>query len=577
MRPVLLAAVFAPVLALAPWPPAAGSPPVHFSEVAAAAGIAYQHRRPQFDPRLAKVAPWIGSLNAGVAVADVNGDGHDDIYLLTAERGAANALYLGDGHMHFTEAAAAFGLARVNDADGVSMDAAFADVDNDGDEDLFLVQYGRSRLFRNEGNQRFVDVSTQAGITARGNASCVLFLDADNDGWLDIMVGKYFPDVDLFDAPTTRVLQESFTHARNGGRNLLYHNNRDGTFSEIGASAGVDDPGWTLDLAAGDLDDDGDTDVYVANDFGGDVVYRNDGRGTFANVTRVATGGDFDAGMNADVGDFDNDGRLDVYVTNITNASIRQGNMLWRNLGDLRFVNVAEDLRAWDGGWGWGAKFVDVDNDGDLDILSVNGFVSAGPMDIFKAFGNFAGFLARSDVSDARSWPDLRGVSMSGYERTRLFENRGDGFADIGQAAGFDGLWDGRGIGLGDFDEDGDIDAVIAACGQAARLYRNDGGNARHWIEVRLRGSGGTPNPIGARLTLTTADRTQVREIDGGNGFSGQSSKTAHFGLGDRDAAATLTVRWPGGMVQQITGVRADRILTVTAPRPPTVTGRSRP
>jgi hypothetical protein len=535
-----------------------------FLDVSRLAGAEHLHQRPAFDARLANVMPWIASLNAGLAVADVNGDGHEDIYFLNSRQGSPNALYLGDGRFRFREAAEEFGLARLNDETGVSMDAAFGDLDNDGDQDLFLASYGRSRVLRNDG-RRFVDVTARAGLSHRGNAASALLFDYDGDGFLDVMVGEYFADIDLWNVPTTRVLQDSFDRARNGGRDLLYHNNGDGTFTEVGARAGVDHNGWTLDMGAGDLDNDGDPDVYVANDFGEDVLYRNNGDGTFTNVTRSATGGDFDAGMNVDIADQDNDGQLDIYVTNITNASIRQGNMLWWNQGGLRFLNVAKEAGAWDGGWGWGARFLDFDNDGDLDILTVNGFVSAGPVDVFRSFGNFYGSLARADVSDARSWPDLRGLSMSGYEATRLFENTGAGYVEVGRAAGVAAHGrDGRGVAVADFDEDGDPDVVVTNCGQPSVLYRNDGGNANRWLRVKLRGTRSNRDGIGARLELETADLRQIREIEGGNGFSAQSTKTAHFGLGRLDQASSLRVRWPSGLVQRLDGIRPDQTLVVT-------------
>ena len=536
-----------------------------FTEVSGTAGVAHHHQKPAFDPRLANVMPWISSLTAGVAVADVNGDGHDDIYFLSSGRDTPNRLYLGDGKFGFREAAEQFGLARLNGGSAVSADAVFGDIDNDGDEDLFIAGYGRNRLLRNDGH-RFVDVTDRAGLGRPGNASSALLADFDNDGFLDLMVGNYFSEIDLFSVPTTRVLQDSFERARNGGRNLLYRNNGDGTFTEIGAAAGVDDTGWTLDIGAGDLDEDGDQDVYVANDFGEDVLYRNNGDLTFTNVTRSATGGDFAAGMNVDMGDYDGDGLLDIYVTNITNPSIRQGNMLWRNDGDLRFLDVALETRTWDGGWGWGAKFFDYDNDTDLDIVTLNGFLSAGPVDVFKSFGNFWGMLARTDVSDARSWPDLRGLSMSGHEETRLFENRGSRYAEVGRAAGVASRLDGRGVGLGDFDEDGDLDLVASNCGQPALLYRNDGGNRLHWLKVKLRGAAGNRNAIGARLTLQSGGVRQIREIDGGNAFSAQSTKVVHFGLGPFDGVSRLVIRWPGGVAQEIDNVLPDRTLVVTEP-----------
>jgi hypothetical protein len=248
------------------------------------------------------------------------------------------------------------------------------------------------------------------------------------------------------------------------------------------------------------------------------------------------------------------------------NNAIRQGNMLWWNQGGMRFLNVAGETQTLDGGWGWSAKFLDYDNDGDLDIFTVNGFVSAGPVDVFKTFGQFWGLLSRADVSDARTWPDLRGLSMSGFERSRLFENRGGRFVEIAAGAGLADNRDGRGIAAGDFDEDGDVDLVVTTAGGKAALYRNDGENGNRWLTVTLQTARGHSAPIGARLTLQTGHLTQIREIDAGNGFSGQSSKVVHFGLARVAEPGTLTIRWPSGSVQRIEPVVPNQRITITEP-----------
>jgi enediyne biosynthesis protein E4 len=540
--------------------PAAVCPARAFREVTEEAGIHFVHHKPIFDPRLTKIMSWMSSINAGAAVADYDWDGDPDIYLLNSLDGHPNALYRNDGGFKFVEVGRKSGLALVNDKDGVSMDAYFADVDNDGTEDLFIADYGRSRLFLNRGG-RFTEVGAKAGVAPVGNASSVAIFDYDNDGWLDIMVGNYYADFDLWHLTTTKILQTNFQNARNGGKKLLYHNNKDGTFTEVAQKAGIDDTGWTLDIGTGDLDNDGSMDVYVANDFGTDTLYKNNRDGTFTDVTAEATGGDHDAGMNAEIGDFNNDGRLDIYVTNITDEFMQQGNMLWENQGGMVFSNAARKTGTADGGWGWGAKFFDFDNDGDLDLFTVNGFVSDGPLDIFR----HPGILNSADVSDAAIWPDMRGVSLSGYEKKRLFRNDGGRFTEIAAEAGLDSLRDGRGVAIADFDGDGAEDILVANCGSGPQLYKNEAAT-QPWIEIELKGTVSNRDAIGARLTLTAGGKRQIREIDGGNGFSAQSSRVVHFGLGDSEQIDELEVRWPSGKRQVFKGIAGRSRLLVVEP-----------
>jgi hypothetical protein len=533
-----------------------------FVEVAKQSGIHFVHRKAVFDSRLAKIMPWISSLNAGVAIGDFDGDGDMDIYFLTSERGFPNELYRNDGNFTFVEVGEASGVARVNQ-DIASMDAIFVDVDNDGDQDLFIAGYGGNKLLINDGAGHFTEAPATAGITQKDNAAAVIAFDLDNDGRLDFMVGNYFDSVDLWNIPTTTILPSSFERARNGGPKRFYHNNGNGTFSEIAKRVGLDDTGWTLALGAGDLDGDGDLDVYVANDYGEDVLYRNNGDGTMTNVTRQATGGDFAAGMNVEMGDIDGDGDLDIYVTNVTNEAIRQGNMLWVNEGDLVFVDKAKETGTWDGGWGWGAKFLDFDNDGDLDIYTVNGYVSAGPIDLFRSSKGLYRQLTAEDTSDLRQWPDMRGYSMSGFEHKRLFRNDGGKFREVAKENGVDSILDGRGVAIADLDGDGNEDMVVTNSGGPPLVYRNRGVGHRSWLEVELVGTTSNRDAIGARIEVVSGGKLQVREVDGGNGFSGKSSRIMHIGLGDREHVEELRIRWPSGKKDVFRDLSARKRLVI--------------
>jgi enediyne biosynthesis protein E4 len=513
-----------------------------FEDVTISSGIFFQHERATFDPRLERVMTWVTSIHAGGCAADYDGDGDVDFYLVTAKQGRPNALLANDGSGTFEDVAADAGVADLNDDDSVSMSCFFADLDNDRDQDLFVAAYGRCRLLINDGAGRFTEKGVAAGLKERGNAGTALPFDFDGDGWLDVMVGRYFPH-DMRALTTTRIFPTTWVNARNGASNLLYRNNRDGTFTEVAGALKVNDTGWTLAIGAGDLDGDGDLDLYVANDFGPDVVYRNDGNGSFTDVSMLSIGSDGDAGMNAEIADFDNDGRLDVYVTNITNSVFDQGNMLWRNTGNFEFENVSRQQRVRNGGWGWAAKFFDYDHDGVQDLFTVNGFVTDGPDDLFRS----AGYVYQGRVDDLSAWPDMRGLSLAGNERDLLFHNDGSGFTEVAEKLGIDSNSDGRGIVLADIEGDGDLDVLVTTVAGGPLLYRNEASRGK-WIEADLKGTKGNRDAIGARVTIITgADRRQIREVDPGNGYSGQGTRIIHAGLGTAETVESLEIRWPGG------------------------------
>ena len=257
------------------------------------------------------------------------------------------------------------------------------------------------------------------------------FLDYDRDGRVDLFVGDYFQPVNLFKPDTPRFFPESFETANNGGGLTVWKNLGGGTFRDTTKEAGFALSGWTLDLGHADADLDGDDDLYVACDFGTDRFFVNNGDGTFRDATKEAIGIDTKKGMNAEWGDYDNDGWLDVFVTNITDEYMREGNFLWRNNGPgpdgkVTFSDVSRETGTHDTGWGWGGKFFDYDNDGWLDLYVVNGWVSAGPQsyvpDVFE-------MIVRPgvDLADARSWPPMGKKSLSGYQKKRLFHNQGGG------------------------------------------------------------------------------------------------------------------------------------------------------
>jgi hypothetical protein len=551
--------------------PGAGGPAPGFEDVAARAGVAVAHATRRFDNPYAEVMAGYTALGAAAAVADFDGDGWEDLFVTDSSARGRNRLYRNlageTGELRFEEVAEAAGVAGGNDDGNASADALWFDFNGDGRPDLFVVRFGASRLFENLGGGRFRDVTAAAGLGRRANAITAVAFDADRDGDLDLAIGEYFQRVDLFDPDTPRFFPESMETANNGGGVTLWRNDG-GRFTDATAAAGIALSGWTLDLGHADFDADGDEDLFVACDFGTDRLLVNAGDGTFADRTREALGIDVKKGMNAEWGDFDDDGRLDLYVTNITDDYMREGNFLWRNHGDGTFVDVARETGVHDTGWGWAAKFFDYDNDGRLDLYAVNGWVSAGPEsyvpDVFE-------LILRPDVdlADARNWPPMGDKSLSGYQQSRLFRNRGDGlFEEVAARLGVDSARDGRGIAVADFDRDGRLDLFVANAGAEPHLYRNRVEPVGEWIAFQLEGRRSNRDAIGARLRATAGGRTRLRFVDGGNGFAGQSSRRVHFGLGGAGAVDRLVVRWPSGLEQTFGPLPAGRLYRLVEGEP---------
>jgi len=251
--------------------------------------------------------------------------------------------------------------------------------------------------------------------------------------------------------------------------------------------------------------------------------------------------------MNVDIADYDNDGWLDVYVTNITDEYMKECNMLWHNNGDGAFSDVSKETGTCDTGWGWAAKFADLDNDGWVDLFVVNGLRSAGP-DSYVPLLLPLLTTPNLDLTDVNKWPGIGNRSWSGYQKKKLFHNRHDGtFADISAQAGVDNDLDGRGIAVADFDNDGRLDLVQANADQPLLLYRNITEKKTNWVEFKLIGVKSNRGAIGARVRIRASDLNQIREVDGGNGYAGQSTKRIHFGLGAATKIDRLDVLWPSG------------------------------
>ena len=565
--------------ATAPALPPAGNtaaPPIRFEEIGAAAGARIVHHTRAFPGRYAGVLGMFTSGGAAVAIADYDNDGRLDLFLTDSGEGGRNHLLHNDGpgkdgRLHFTDVAEAAGVAGGNDHLDIVSDAVWLDYDNDGWEDLLVARFGTPILYHNERNGRFRDVTKTSGLHKFGNTLAVIAFDYDNDGRLDLLFGNYFKPANLIELKDPHVLPDNLDQATNGGGVTLWHNegwNAQGEvrFSDATAKAGLDKhTGWTLDVGHADLDNDGWQDVYLADDYGTDRLFWNNRDGTFTDGTEKAIGIDTKKGMNVDVADYDHDGWLDVYVTNITDEYMKECNMLWHNNGAgssdrpgggrPTFTDVSRETGTCSTLWGWGAKFADFDDDGWEDLFVADGLRSAGPRDYVPVLLEMI-IRPGVDFTDLASWPDIGDMSWSGHQKKKLFRNLGNGsFREVAAQAGVDNDLDGRGIGIADLDGDGRLDVVETNAGQPSLLYHNVTASPGHWIELQLEGTRSNRDAIGARATVAAGGLKLLREVDGGNGYSSQSSRRLHFGLGKGlapEAKVEVEIRWPSGRVERV-------------------------
>jgi enediyne biosynthesis protein E4 len=529
-------------------PPESAAPlgGVTFTEVAAEAGLDYAQ---------APVATQIGCdqpsarpcvftavhMSGGAAAGDVDGDGWIDLYVTRLD--APGILFRNMGG-RLEDQSERFGLTAAGRGGN---GAGFADLDNDGDQDLYVTNLleRRFQLFVNE-DGRFVEDAVARGAAVetghRHHGFGVAFGDYDRDGFLDLHTTEWV-QLDAEDGVPN--------HAR-----LLRNRGAEapGFFEDVTSAAGVDlleglrPTRTSFTSTFSDLDQDGWPDLIVTADFNSSHLFWNEGNGTFIDGTNYSRVGTDLNGMGSALGDYDGDGDLDWFVTAIYDPDYRcdgvscgwgtDGNRLYQNQGDRTFADRTDVAGVRDGGWGWGAAFFDPDNDGDLDIAMTNGV----------DFPNPEAERFRSDT-------------------TRLFRNDGDGtFTDVAAAAGVDDRGDGRGLLVFDYDDDGDEDLFVVQHEGAPRLYRNDGGNAQSFLRVRLRGTLGNRDGVGARLLLrrTAREAPRLRELRGGNDFLGQSESVIHFGLGDHEGPVfELRVVWPSGQVQVVRDVPVRTTLTL--------------
>ena len=547
----------------------------YLQEVSHSAGINFIHQSPKLDPKLDPILPEVASMGASVSIVDFDRDGWPDIYVTNSAIGSKNALYRNMHDGTFKDVAGEVGIADVNQpGTGVSTGAVWGDYDNDGYEDLFLIKWGRPELFHNDQGHGFTRVTEQAGLPPWINANTAIWFDYDGDGLLDLFVGGYYSEqIDLWHLTTTRIMPESFEYAKNGGRKYLFHNLGNGKFEELSAKVGIDSRRWALAAAAADLRGTGHPDLFVANDYGVSELYFNDGKRFHEVGEQTGVGFAPKSGMNAAFGDILNQGRYAVYVSNISEDGILiQGNNLWMpkegTTGDaMKYQNLARDFGVELGGWSFGAQFGDLNNDGTLDLYLTNGYISLDrKRSYWYDFSKVAGGNS-TIIGDAKNWPAFEGRSLSGYQTKRVWLNDGAGkFVDVAQAVGATDVYDGRSVALVDLWNRGVLDVVVANQNGPLLLYKNTVTPRNEWIEFELEGTSSNRSAIGAQVTLFWNGQKQVQEVSGGSGFAAENDRRLHFGLGTNPQIENVVIRWPSGKLQTIDKPAANQLHKMKEP-----------
>ena len=538
--------------------PAAGSSEA-FVDVTSRLGINFQYRSSHTSRKY-----LLETMGAGVALFDYDNDGRLDIFLVNGAplgdptpKGTIpqktgpeywNRLYHQKPDGTFEDVTERAGLQGV----GYGMGVAVGDYDNDGFEDLYVTAYGGNKLYHNNGNGTFTDVTLTAGVGGSGWSTAAAWVDLDGDGFLDLVVLRYLDwDFDDLWCGEHKEGYRAYCHPDHFKpiAPLVYHNNKNGTFTEIGEKAGLSKPAKGLGLAIADYDRDGYIDFFVANDSMMEFLYHNKGDGTFEDVALVSeVAVDIDgrtyAGMGVDFADYNNDGWPDLVVTDLAN----QRYALYLNNGDGSFnyvspnAGLAQMTLAHSG---WGVRFLDYDNDGWKDLLIAQGH------DLDTIELNF---------------PHLR------YREPMLLaRNTGHGFADVSAQSGsvFAQPWVARGLAIGDLDNDGRLDAVVTTNDGPVHVLHNQTQPRNHWLLLKLVGHSSNRDAIGAEVEIVTAAGSQFATVSTASSYLSASDKRVHFGLGGDNTAQRIDIRWPSGIRQTIKEVAADQILQIDEPPRP--------
>ncbi|HWZ53009.1 MAG TPA: CRTAC1 family protein [Granulicella sp.] len=548
----------APVAATAGKAPAAAAAlvPGKFVDTTEASGVHFQGVASHTSKKY-----LIETMGSGAAVFDYDNDGLLDIFLVNGApiadptaKGTIpqksgpqdwNRLYHQKKDGTFEDVTERAGLKGV----GYGMGVAVGDYDNDGYEDLYVTAYGGNRLYHNNGNGTFTDVTESSGTGGGGWSTSAAWIDLDNDGLLDLVVLRYVQwDWDDVWCGEHREGYRAYCHPDifPAITPLVYHNDGGGHFTEVSEKTGISVPGKGLGIAIADFDRDGKVDFAVANDSMLEFLYHNKGDGTFEEVgltAEIAVDGDGKtyAGMGIDFADYNNDGLPGLIITNLAN----QKYALYKNNGDGSFTY--DTYMAGMAGItllhsGWGIHFLDYDNDGLKDLLVAQGHDSDNV--------------------------ELNSPQIHYKEPMLLVRNTGHGFVDVSAISGdvFQQRWVSRGMAVGDLDNDGRIDAVVATNGGPAHILHNETVTANHWLTLNLVGHRSNRDAIGAEIKLTTSKGTQLVTVSTAGGYLSSNDKRAHFGLGGDSVAKEIEIHWPSGIVQKLEDVKGDQVLKVDEP-----------
>ncbi len=525
-----------------------------FVDVTEEAGINFKHNKGKTEHK-----HIIETMGSGGVFFDYDADGNVDLYLVNSglvpvegmsdnaiQETAANVLYRNEGDGRFTDVTAVSGCGDI----GYGMAASAGDIDNDGDADLYVCNFKQDTLYRNNGDGTFTNITKVAGIDNSLWSIAAIFLDYDLDGDLDIFVVNYL--IYQLSMPVTTykgIIGYGHPRSYEGTADVLYRNNGDGTFTNVAQTAGLVNPGEGRGMAAVacDYDNDRFPDIYVANDTGRNFLYHNNGDGTFTDEglflgVGYDENGVAEGSMGVDCGDYNRDGWFDFIVANSEKATLYK----LQNLGDdeFFFFDATAESRLQQPTLpfvGFSPLFLDYDNDGYLDIFCANGHPQ-GVIEVLTDYETYA-------------------------QRDQLFHNNGDGtYTEVSQTSGayFSEELVGRAAAYADYDNDGDVDIIVMNSDQRAVLLRNDGGNRKNWLSIKLVGTRSNRDGIGAKVKLITGDFTQIAEAKSGSSYASGSDLRLLFGLGGAKEVDSIVIVWPSGIEQKMESVSINQMLTIS-------------